>query len=535
MELIKSLFLLTVLLFSFNVDIFAQEEETVHNRGFGLSFSALWVNHELGVKDFLASDQCDEDWDCYSRGFEMAFLKPLKNRFTTLAVPFRIGAVDYLSRGANDVDLMYGLGANFQFGVPTQRQNFPIMPFAWTGLNLELSDDRKGYLYAPIGAGLNIKIGPQMFLQGKGSVNLSYDGKLNHHSLEAGLIGNFGYNKSNQDPKSVFIEEELGEGSNLKDGVKADADADGVADVDDECPNEPGLAIFDGCPDTDNDGIIDKKDNCPKVSGPIGNGGCPKDLSTLNDTDGDGLTDNNDNCPNMAGPASNMGCPIADQDGDGIADNEDKCPGSPGLVRFNGCPDTDGDGVADNLDSCPDKAGLARFSGCPDTDGDGISDVSDKCPTIAGTAANNGCPGNNTSSNTGNNTSSSSTSSSGVILTKAEEATLANAMRTVEFETAKAALRSKSYRVMDEIAQIMKKYPQYNLTISGHTDSVGSSSENQELSETRAKSCKVYLVNKGIPSSRISTYGYGEKQPIADNKYSAGRKKNRRVEFRLSY
>ena len=67
----------------------------------------------------------------------------------------------------------------------------------------------------------------------------------------------------------------------------------------------------------------------------------------------------------------------------------------------------------------------------------------------------------------------------------------------------------------------------------GHTDSVGSDSYNQKLSVARSESVKAYLVSKGIEKNRVYTEGKGEKQPVADNKTSEGRAKNRRVEIEV--
>jgi outer membrane protein OmpA-like peptidoglycan-associated protein len=79
----------------------------------------------------------------------------------------------------------------------------------------------------------------------------------------------------------------------------------------------------------------------------------------------------------------------------------------------------------------------------------------------------------------------------------------------------------------------MQQYPEYNVLIGGHTDSVGNEEYNRSLSNRRAKNCVNYLVEKGISSSRISADGYGERKPILDNSTNTGREINRRVEFIL--
>ena len=67
----------------------------------------------------------------------------------------------------------------------------------------------------------------------------------------------------------------------------------------------------------------------------------------------------------------------------------------------------------------------------------------------------------------------------------------------------------------------------------GHTDSVGSDAYNQKLSVRRSEAIKAYLVSKGIEKNRVYTEGKGEKQPVADNKTTEGRAKNRRVEIEV--
>ena len=120
-----------------------------------------------------------------------------------------------------------------------------------------------------------------------------------------------------------------------------------------------------------------------------------------NDDDNDGVKNSADDCPNVPGVAENNGCPEeADSDGDGVVDSIDACPNVYGTV--NGCPeakvvmeaDSDGDGVLDSADKCPKIKGLPTNNGCPlpDTDNDGIVDTADKCPTVPGIESNNGCP-----------------------------------------------------------------------------------------------------------------------------------------------
>jgi outer membrane protein OmpA-like peptidoglycan-associated protein len=101
-----------------------------------------------------------------------------------------------------------------------------------------------------------------------------------------------------------------------------------------------------------------------------------------------------DACPDVPGPAATQGCP--DRDGDGILDKDDKCPDVKGLAKYQGCPipDTDKDGINDEEDKCPTVPGVARYQGCPipDSDGDGVNDEEDKCPNLKGVPENQGCP-----------------------------------------------------------------------------------------------------------------------------------------------
>jgi outer membrane protein OmpA-like peptidoglycan-associated protein len=104
----------------------------------------------------------------------------------------------------------------------------------------------------------------------------------------------------------------------------------------------------------------------------------------------------------------------------------------------------------------------------------------------------------------------------------------------VLFSSNKAELKSGGMRNMQKLADFLNKYPQHKVLIEGYTDSVGSDSLNQKLSERRAMSVKSALIGMGISSDRISTQGYGEAFPVAGNDTASSRQLNRRVEIILS-
>lgn len=104
----------------------------------------------------------------------------------------------------------------------------------------------------------------------------------------------------------------------------------------------------------------------------------------------------------------------------------------------------------------------------------------------------------------------------------------------VLFSTNKAQLKSGGMRNVQKLADFLKQYPQRKVLVEGFTDSTGSDSLNQDLSERRANAVRTALVDMGISSDRITTRGYGKAFPIADNDTAASRQLNRRVEIVLS-
>jgi outer membrane protein OmpA-like peptidoglycan-associated protein len=103
----------------------------------------------------------------------------------------------------------------------------------------------------------------------------------------------------------------------------------------------------------------------------------------------------------------------------------------------------------------------------------------------------------------------------------------------VLFDTGSASLRSASKSALREMADVFDKYADTTISVEGHTDSVGSASYNQRLSNRRADSVASYLGQLGVRDSRIRSVGYGESSPRASNSTASGRQLNRRVEIHV--
>ncbi len=283
-----------------------------------------------------------------------------------------------------------------------------------------------------------------------------------------------------------------------------DPDNDGIKGTSDKCPDDAedmdSFEDEDGCPEKDNDqdGIDDEKDKCK-----------------LEPEDKDGFQDDD-------------GCPEKDNDLDGIVDEKDKCPtvaeDRDGFQDEDGCPDddNDGDGVKDATDKCrdlaEDKDGFEDEDGCPDTDNDkdGIPDAQDKCPnepeTVNGIDDTDGCP-----------------EKEATVFVTEEKIVITE---QIFFDTEKATIKAESNKLLDNVADIMKKFTDVKkVRIEGHTDDIKDEAFNNKLSQQRAESVMAALVKRGIDKNRLEAKGYGKTRPLVNDKTEAARAKNRRVEF----
>ncbi|MCC7466584.1 MAG: OmpA family protein [Saprospiraceae bacterium] len=494
------------------------------------------------------------------QGFEFAYLRNLAPALN-LGVPVRLSTVKLPDTDQNTVTA----GADLQFRLENMKAESKIAPFAFAGAGYVYEKDN-GHIQFPFGAGVHFRLGEYAFLNLQAEFRKALIEERDNLQVGIGYVYMLHKSENQSTPAALTIND------TDKDGVLdsldlcpelpgpptamgcPDADNDGVGDDKDECPEDAGTAQTNGCPDYDLDGVADKTDDCPTEAGSLN--GCP-------DTDGDGIADKDDKCPAVFGAVANKGCPEApdadkdgvpdaedlcpedagsfkgcpDTDGDGIADNEDKCPYEAGTTERNGCPapkDTDGDGVADDVDPCPTVAGTEN--GCPpakkaDTDGDGVADHQDKCPNVAGLAANMGCPEEKKKEEKKMEEKKPQREEKPEV--KADRQKLATAANAVQFESSKAILKDASYDILDEVVALMRKNPNYSLSISGYTDDVGDDEDNLKLSQDRAKACYDYLIFRGIKAERIRYAGFGEARPIASNDTAEGREQNRRVEFEL--
>jgi len=248
------------------------------------------------------------------------------------------------------------------------------------------------------------------------------------------------------------------------------------------------------------------------------------------DNDGDGINNSDDICPDVPedidGFEDEDGCPEEDNDNDGFLDADDFCINEPedydGFEDLDGCPDLDNDkdGIPDLSDLCADNPedydGFEDEDGCPDldNDNDGIPDEFDNCPNIAeninGIDDRDGCP------------DSTLDSLPTELFFEGDEIFSGNSSK-IKFEAKEK---------LDDVANILRRYPDLKWRIEGHMDSHGSENFIRTLSLERAKAILEYLVVLGgLNRANFEVYGLGDKFPIADSNTEDGRRRNRRVEI----
>ncbi len=226
---------------------------------------------------------------------------------------------------------------------------------------------------------------------------------------------------------------------------KDDSDGDGVLDINDKCKTEFGLKKFKGCPDTDRDGVPDYDDDCKNEKGPIKFFGCP-------DSDKDGFPDNADRCKNEKGTLG--GCPDKDKDGLNVLDDDDDNEWGPKDNKGRPYKDSDGDGVLDHLDECWDLFGTLP-NGCPEL--------------------------------------------------KKVTATNKSKQNEILFESGSSSLKESHKNDLKKLIKMMNKDENIysDIIIEAFAEEGENSKDLLNLAEKRAKTVKKYLIENGLPDSRI--------------------------------
>jgi len=123
--------------------------------------------------------------------------------------------------------------------------------------------------------------------------------------------------------------------------------------------------------------------------------------------------------------------------------------------------------------------------------------------------------------------------STGVSVTRSGNNIILNMPSNITFATDQDQVIPAFYSTLDSVALVLNKYNQTLINVYGHTDSTGSDSYNQALSQRRANSVSSYLATRGVNPQRMIAQGFGESRPIADNSSEVGRAQNRRVEIQI--
>lgn len=274
-------------------------------------------------------------------------------------------------------------------------------------------------------------------------------------------------------------------------GISLDTDRDGVPDGGDDELSTPEGARVDrrGCGlDGDSDGVYDGLDLEPDTPP-----GCPVDrYGVALDSDGDGVPDGLDAEPATVHGAIVNGIGVAlDDDGDGVPNGLDAEAHTPrgAIIDLKGVAfDSDDDGIADGLDLEPETP-----RGLP-VDPDGRALVREEFLLLHDGSIR---------------------------------------LSAVYFEHGSAVLTGDSGEALDEIGNVLVKYPSLRIQIEGHTDNYGDLAMNMRLARNRAQAVLTYLLEHfpGLGRDRFRVIGYGPEKPIASNSTEEGRRQNRRVEF----
>lgn len=299
---------------------FAQDEKKPSS--VGIHFNALDIYTPVTFKNSSLPRTFTKLKDM-DYGFGLSYWKGL-TRTIDFSTKLNVMFHEYAQRDRGDISGEKEIGIELEptLNIRPYKDNSLVAPFLTLGVGGGYYSGEWG-AYAPTGVGIQVNLQSATYIM----LQAQYRWAITDDVLKDNLFYSLGFaQRIGSDIPKVVPPPPV--------PVVLDRDNDGVPDADDKCPDTPGLAALQGCPDKDGDGIADGDDKCPDVAGIAKYQGCP-----IPDTDKDGVNDEEDKCPTVPGVARYQGCPIPDGDGDGVNDEDDKCPTRPGPASNQGCPE----------------------------------------------------------------------------------------------------------------------------------------------------------------------------------------------------
>lgn len=523
------------------------------------------------------------DFDDYRQGLEFEYYRYLSDAFD-LSFPLRLASgILPLNSSASRTKDAGSLGLDMLINYKIYNGSF-FRPRLYAGVGGLLLEMRDLSLDVPLGVNLNLYLGQNTSVSATMAYHLNSTDLRDHLKIGLGLHLAIEGQKEPAPP------------------VILDRDGDGILDAQDICPDVPGTAALNGCPDKDGDGIADGNDKCPNQAGPAENEGCP-----YADSDGDGVFDKDDSCPDVVGTVANKGCPekslvITAKDkitGEVLPNTEVALLNSSGQIVKTGT--TNNLGVVEFANVEPKdytvqgklyevaleqvQIRMSEFNTA-----DAVQKTiyyDDPNFIVQGKVFYCNTPnplpgvGLNLKNNADNFMKSTISSASGQFIFHlatratyqlyakkenflsqvvdvdannydrsksvfvrlevcAEEVECGEAIRlnNILYDLGSANIRSDAFADLDKLVRFMEDNPSATVELSSHTDSRGSASSNQRLSQNRAKSATDYIISKGIAASRVQARGYGETKLL--NNCADGvrcseedHQLNRRTEFKV--